>query len=304
MKRTAYVGAIVYSIITGLSFLFGKMGLEHAHPLDLLAFRFSSAFIAMMIPVLFKWVKLDIDKEMLKSIIPMAIFSPVIFFGLQSFGLDLLPSSEAGIFLAISPIFTMILASIVLKEKTTMIQKISILVSVSGVIYIGVMKSSSLDFSSIKGIVLLLISVISLAIYNVLARKLTKDYSSAQLTYVMIGISFIAFNILALGRHIIRGDIENFISPLKEGSFIIAVLYLGVLSTFITSYLSNFILSKIESYKMSVFTNLATVISIVAGVVVLSEKIYYYHIIGSILIIAGVIGANFFGNREEEGQKS
>lgn len=304
MKRTAYVGAIVYSIITGLSFLFGKMGLEHAHPLDLLAFRFSSAFIAMMIPVLFKWVKLDIDKEMLKSIIPMAIFSPVIFFGLQSFGLDLLPSSEAGIFLAISPIFTMILASIVLKEKTTMIQKISILVSVSGVIYIGVMKSSSLDFSSIKGIVLLLISVISLAIYNVLARKLTKDYSSAQLTYVMIGISFIAFNILALGRHIIRGDIENFISPLKEGSFIIAVLYLGVLSTFITSYLSNFILSKIESYKMSVFTNLATVISIVAGVVVLSEKIYYYHIIGSILIISGVIGANFFGNREEEGQKS
>ncbi|NLJ99166.1 MAG: hypothetical protein GX320_07885 [Tissierellia bacterium] len=44
---------------------------------------------------------------------------------------------------------------------------------------------------------------------------------------------------------------------------------------------------------MSVFSNLGTVISIIAGAVFLKEEIFYYHIIGSILIIGGVIGANF-----------
>ncbi|KNF07049.1 hypothetical protein CLPU_28c00010 [Gottschalkia purinilytica] len=31
----------------------------------------------------------------------------------------------------------------------------------------------------------------------------------------------------------------------------------------------------------------------IAGVVFLKERLYYYHIIGSILIIGGIIGTNF-----------
>lgn len=290
-----YSGAVLYSIITGLSFLFGKLGLDHSSPLDLLAYRFTAAFLATLVPLVFGWVKLDINKNMIKRILPLAIFNPLLFFGFQAFGLDLTLSSEAGIILAVGPVFTMILASYFLKERTTSLQKISILVSVFGVIYITVMKSSSIEFENMKGIIFLLISTLSLAIYSVMARKLTRDFSSMELSYVMIGISFISFNILAIGKHAIDGDIASFISPLGHVNFIIAILYLGVLSSFLTSYLSNYVLSKVESYKMSVFTNLATVISVIAGVVFLNEDISYFHIIGSALIIVGVIGANFFG---------
>ena len=299
MKKTnmakVYSGAVLYSIITGLSFLFGKLGLDHSSPLDLLAYRFTAAFLATLVPLVFGWVKLDINKNMIKKILPLAIFNPLLFFGFQAFGLDLTLSSEAGIILAVGPVFTMILASYFLKERTTSLQKISILVSVFGVIYITVMKSSSIEFENMKGIIFLLISTLSLAIYSVMARKLTRDFSSMELSYVMIGISFISFNILAIGKHAIDGDIASFISPLSHVNFIIAILYLGILSSFLTSYLSNYVLSKVESYKMSVFTNLATVISVIAGVVFLNEDISYFHIIGSALIIIGVIGANFFG---------
>jgi drug/metabolite transporter (DMT)-like permease len=68
------------------------------------------------------------------------------------------------------------------------------------------------------------------------------------------------------------------------------------LSSLVTSLLTNYILSKIEASKMSVFSNLGTVISIVAGVIFLKEEIFYYHIIGSILIVGGVIGTNFLDN--------
>lgn len=296
--NTVYLAAIIYSIISGLSFLFGKIGLDYSNPIDLLAYRFTAAFIAILIPVLFKWVKVDLDKEKIKKIMPLAIFYPLLFFGFQTFGLKYTQSSEAGIYLAVGPVFTMILASYFLKEKTTTLQKLSILLSVFGVIYITFKKGGSLEFQNMKGIIFLLLSVLSFAIYSVMARKLTQDFSNIELSYVMIGISFIGFNVLAIGKHLLGGDMGSILLPLKQSKFIIAVLYLGILSTFGTSFLSNFVLSKLEAYKMSVFTNLATVISMIAGVIFLNEEIFYYHIIGSILIIVGVLGANFLGEKE------
>lgn len=299
-KSIVYLGAVIYSIITGLSFLFGKVALSHSDPLDLLAYRFTAAFLGALVPVIFGWIKIDISWKMIKKVLPISIFNPILFFGLQSYGLELLQSSEAGIFLALIPIFTMVLASQFLNEKTSRLQKLSIIVSVAGVIYIAIKKGSSFEFSNIKGMAFLLISVLSFAIYSVMARKMTRDFSSISLSYLMIGISFLSFNLLAIGKNLINGSMGQFIGHAGEFEFIMAVLYLGVLSTFITVLISNFVLSKLEAYKMSVFTNLATVISIVAGVVVLNEDIYYYHIIGSILIIAGVIGANFFGIKEDK----
>lgn len=295
-----YFAAIMYSIITGLSFLFGKVGLEYSDPMDLLAYRFAAAFAAIFIPVIFKLVDVNINKSMIKRILPMTLFYPLGFFGFQLFGLKYTPSSEAGIFLAVGPVFTMILAAYFLKEKTSFLQKISILLSVTGVIYITISKGFSLDFDNMKGIIFLLISVLCFAIYSVMARKLTKDYTSMELSYIMIIVSFIAFNTISIFSHTIKGSLGSFLAPLSNLNFIISVLYLGVLSSSGTSFLSNYVLSNMESSKMSVFSNLATVISIVAGVIFLKEDIFYYHVIGSILIIIGVIGTNIFGIKEKE----
>lgn len=48
---------------------------------------------------------------------------------------------------------------------------------------------------------------------------------------------------------------------------------------------------------MSVFSNLATLITMIAGVIFLNEKLQYYHMLGAILILTGVIGVNYFGNK-------
>ncbi len=80
-----------------------------------------------------------------------------------------------------------------------------------------------------------------------------------------------------------------------ELEFVFAMLYLSILSSLGTSYLSNYALSRLPAAQMSVFNNLATLITILAGVVFLQESFYYYHAIGTILIIAGIIGVNNFG---------
>lgn len=127
-----------------------------------------------------------------------------------------------------------------------------------------------------------------------MGRILTRDFTNIELSYMMITISFIVYNCIAIGNHLIKGTIKEFFIPLSNSSFIIAILYLGILSSLVTSLLTNYILSKIEASRMSVFSNLGTVITILAGAVYLNEKIHYYHIVGSILIIGGVVGANYF----------
>lgn len=44
--------------------------------------------------------------------------------------------------------------------------------------------------------------------------------------------------------------------------------------------------------KMSAFANLSTVVSIASGAIFLQETVIWYHLLGSVLIIAGVIGSN------------
>ena len=296
-NKFVYTAAVSYAVITGLSFLFGKIALSSADPIDMLAHRFSASFLAVLILILFKFVKVNYTLERIKKILPLALLYPMGFFAFQTFGLQYASSSEAGIMIASAPVFTLILASFFLGEKSTTLQKISIVVSVIGVVYITLMKSSSFEINNIKGIIFLLLSALSFSGYSVMARILTKDFSSTELSFMMITISFVVFNLIALVKNAMNGTLSTFFVPLANSGFVISIIYLGVLSSLVTSLLTNYILSKIEASKMSVFSNLGTVISIIAGVIFLNEKIFYYHIIGSILIVGGVIGTNFLDKK-------
>jgi len=103
-------------------------------------------------------------------------------------------------------------------------------------------------------------------------------------------------------RHLAAGTIGDFFMPLRAPDFVLAILYLGVLSTLVSSMITNFILSKLEAAKMSVFSNLGTLITMAAGVFLLKEEMFNYHIIGSVLIIAGVLGTNFLDDRRIKGR--
>ncbi|HDX9653412.1 TPA: DMT family transporter [Bacillus wiedmannii] len=299
MKLTtkAYLSALLYSFIIGFSFMFVKLALTITSPLDTLAHRFTVAFVAASIPIVFGFVKLNMSFKNILALLPLAIFYPALFFAFQAFGLVYTSSSEAGIIQAAIPIFTMMLASYFLKEYTNTWQKISVLISVIGVIYIFIMNGIGTHETSFIGIILILLSALSSAFYNVLARKMTKKFKLMDLTYTMTVIGFISFNSIAIASHINKGTIMVYFKPFTNGTFLISILYLGLLSSLLTALLLNYSLSYIEAAKISVFSNLSTLITIIAGVIFLHEQISYFHIIGTIMIILGIIGTNFWGEK-------
>jgi len=306
MKKTtylAYMSAMLNALIVGLSFLFTKTAVEASSPIDTLAFRFTAAFLAVSILMALKVIKTNFDnfRHYLK-VLPLTLFYPTFFFAFQAYGLQTISSSEAGILSATIPILTLILASLFIKEKTNLRQKLSIIVSVAGVIYIFIMKGSSISFADWKGIIFMMISCLAIASYTVMARKLTKQFEPMEITYFMLGVGFLVFNGAAITMHLANGTLSSFAKPMFDPNYIIAILFLGILASFVTSLLSNFAISKISASRMSVFGNMSTVISIAAGAIFLNEEIRAYHIIGSILIILGVLGTNYFGEKKEEGK--
>lgn len=298
-SRLAYILITTNAVIVGLSFLFTKVALTEAGPLDTLAFRFIAAFAAMSVPVALGWIKLHLRGKSLWRPLLLAAVYPLAFFTLQTFGLERATSAEGGILFAFAPVLTTLFASVLLREATTWLQKLSIAVSVSGVVTIFVAQGGGFDVTNVAGIGLLIASVIAIAAYNVLARLLLRDYRPLEVTYIMLAVGCVSFVTMSLAGHVATGTVGAWLAPLRSGPFVGAVLYLGVLSSAVTAFSANYALSQLEAGTVSIFSNLSTVVSIAAGVVFLRESVAAYHLIGSALIIAGVLGTAGLGRKTE-----
>jgi drug/metabolite transporter (DMT)-like permease len=300
-KYITYTAALMNAVIVGLSFLFTKVALEATSPIETLGYRFLIGWIALTIFMKFtgQSSKLSLkgrSKKQVGSLLVLALFYPTLFFSFQALGLTSSSSAEGGIIIAFSPAVTALLAAIFIKEKVNVVQSLFIFLSIFGVVFVFVMNGVAVQLSAnhLVGIILLILSTISLSAYAVLTRFLSDSFTPIQLTYIMVTFGFVFFNLSAISVKIMEGRIADYVTNLTDLDFILSVLFLGIFATMLTAYLSNYILSKITASKMSVFSNLSTVISILAGALILNEEIRFHHILGSVLIIIGVLGTNFY----------
>lgn len=295
-NKLGYLAVILSNIIIGLSFLFTKKAVTATDPITTLFLRFFISFTVISFAILFKIVKVNFKEKNLKKLVFMSVFFPSGFFLFQSFGLKYASSSEAGIISALTPAVVLIFSIIFLKEKTNIKQIISIILSIFGVIYIFLMKGVSLNLGNSLGLLLVFISCICFSIYSILSRKFSDEFTPVEICFFMQLFGFLVFLIIFIFN---GNDLGNTVSLFKDMSFIGPILYLSVLSTLITSILNNYTFSKIEASKAGVFCNISTIVSIVAGALILHEQILYYHIIGCMLIIIGIFGANYFSPKME-----
>ena len=125
----AYTAITLQSLITGFSFLALKIALRSADTMDLLAHRFTLAALSVLIFTLFRRGSLTIHLRDFLRILPYGIIYPIIFFLFQTLGMTQISSSEAGIIYAVVPIFTLIIAGLLLKERIQKIQAVFMLLS-------------------------------------------------------------------------------------------------------------------------------------------------------------------------------
>ncbi|WP_026884782.1 DMT family transporter [Clostridium akagii] len=291
-KTLPYLAATISCTIFGLSFLFSKMALDASSPIALVAFRFLIAFIIMSVLIKFKMFKVNYKNKEIKDLILLSIAEPVFYFIFETYGIKATSSSIAGLMLSLIPIAVTILGAFFLNEIPSIRKIRFILLSVSGVALIGIMSNSSGGGNSLLGMALLLGAVTSAGFFSIISRKASKHFTPIEITYFMMFVAAVFFNLMWLGNLVIHKKITSYFEPLRSLTFDISIIYLGILSSIVAYSLINYTLSKIQASKSSVFSNLSTIVSIAAGVIFLRESFHIYELVGSVLILIGLWGAN------------
>ncbi|MDK2944374.1 MAG: hypothetical protein PWQ24_1089 [Mesotoga sp.] len=296
-RLLAYFAGIGSSVIFGLSFLFTKNALEYTNPMYFLSYRFSVAFVTISLLRALGVIRVRPYKSVFKDLLLLSLVQPVMYFIFENVGVSLSTSSEAGILLSTIPIFVLIFARVFLKERLAAPQVFSVLTALLGIVLITAGKGLSAG-GSVLGPIILLGSTVSAAFYNILSRKASVRFKAWEITYHMMTMGFISFTLIAVVTSLIKGQFSFYILGLGTPQVAIAALYLGTLSSVGAFFLINFMLSKLEASRSTVFVYLSTVVSLLAGVVFRGERFGPLQVIGISLILLGVWGANALARRK------
>ena len=82
------------------------------------------------------------------------------------------------------------------------------------------------------------------------------------------------------------------LTPLTQPTFVIAVLYLAVVSSVCAFLLINYALSHIPAGRALIFSNFTTVISVLAGIFIMKDAFTPMQLLGMAIITASVFGVS------------
>lgn len=290
------IAGIISNVLFGLSFIFSKLCLSVTSVSITLAYRFTFAFLTLLSIILIFKIKIKINKKDLPLLIIMALSQPTLYFIFENNGILYSTTSFASIMISVIPIVCIIFGNIFLKEKVNYKQIIFACVAVGGVILSSISNWSSGNIQ-ILGIILLIGAVLTSAIFNIISRKVSDKYSSFERTFVMFLVSMVSFNIIAFFENI--NNLKNIIEPINNYNFIFPVLYLGMISSVIAFILVNVANTNLPVSQGTIFSCISTVVSVLAGLIILKEDVNVLTIISTIIILVGVYFVQFFSDKEK-----
>ncbi len=296
----AIFAAIGMAFFFGFSFIFTRSALEYIEPIHFLGFRFLLAALVVNFLRLIGIIKINIPLRRWKEIMILAFFQPVLYFICETIGIQMTSASEGGMMVALIPIFTVTMAAIFLGEKTPWPQVFSIILSVTGVLIIGFMQATQEIGQNFFGLLVLLGAPFSGGAFSNLSRYFSRNFKPIELTYIMMNVGAVFFLGLSLVQHLYRGQWSDFLQPLEEPVVLAAIFYLAIFSSVVAFFLINFALSRLPASQVSAFPSLTTLIAVSSGVLILGENLYWFHLLGAVLIIFGVWGTNYFTPRQFE----
>ena len=294
-KNLAILEALCANIIFGASFLFSKLALEVADTFILLSVRFIIAFALLNLLVLVRVGKISLKGKAVKPLLLIGLIQPFLYFIGEQYGIKYTSSAFAGIMIGTIPVVVLAFAAIFLKELPTKTQVLFAVLSLLGVSAISLLGGESVV--TVRGVLLLCFAVLVAAVFSILARKLPKSVTAFERTYVMFAIGAVCFTFVALGKFGggYFGEVARaFASP----NFVLALLYLSVVSSIIAFLLFNDALTRITLAQSTSFANVTTVVSVVAGIVFLKEPFSPLQAAFAGLIIVSVWGVNRFVRKD------
>ena len=302
MLFLAYLCAILKSVIYGTTIFFTTSLNENVEVFDILALRFLLSFVVMWLLKITGIIKIKIGVKdflkknekspFLKNIFMAALFEPVLYMLLETFGVSMTTNVTAAVIVSLSPVSSCIVEEMFLKEKSTLFQKFFLALGMFGAIFIAVNTSTTDSQNTLMGILFLIGAVVSGSLFTAFSRKSSSHFSPMDITYFSCMLGTVIFNAINIIRHIVIGDIIHYFDPYFNIKNLIGFIVLGIMSTVVATIMNNFALSKLQVSTMSAFAGVSTIVTIIIGIVFGGESLEFYHYIGLPFIIARMIGVS------------
>ena len=275
---------ILLGLIWGSSFLWIKIGVEEMDPATLVAYRVSIGAVAMLVylRLIGEWLPWNA-----RELAPMAVLGMIataLPFFLITWGEVYIDSGTAAVLNSLTPIFSLILAGLILRtESVTLVRVVGLVTGFAGAAVLA-----SREFA-LRGDLLALIGTGAVAV-----AAISYAFGASVSKAMVHGTSR---NVVAAGN-LAFGAVYIWIFTLVTGSdlapptqvdSIVALLWLGLLGSFLAFVLLYFLIAHVEATVATMVTYLFPVVGVTLGVVFLHELLDARLAIGTVLVLVGIV---------------
>jgi len=286
-QSLVYAAALLATVLWASAFPATRYALQYYSPVSLMVLRFCAASLTLIIVGFLKKIKLPKVKD-LPMFAASGLTGVFLYMYLFNTGSVTVSAGVSSFIIATSPIFTLILTRIFLKELVAPLCWIGVLVSFCGLAAVTLTQDA--EFSFDIGLVLVLGAAVSSGTYSTIIRVITRTYTALEAT---------TYTILAgtLGTLIFLPVAIREI-PESNSTVNLVVVFMGIFPAAIAYLAQSYALGNAKkTAHVTVFTYLIPFISAILAYIWLQEVLSVYTLIGGLVIIAGMFMTNFFDRK-------
>ena len=213
-------------------------------------------------------------------------------------GLPHITPMDCSVLSAISPIYTMIIAAIVLKEPLTLQKVAGVIISFLGIIYLIVSRTAAAGVAetTLFGIIMIIFNSLSFSLYLGIFKPLIGKYSVVTfmkwifLFAFVVSIPFSAKEIITLNWSTI---------PTIQ---LAELTYLIFCATFITYFLIPLGQKRIRPTLVSMYSYVQPIIAIVISICIGMEMLTWQKLLAAIMVFGGVVVVSYSKSRVERNE--
>ncbi|MEC0202927.1 DMT family transporter [Paenibacillus lautus] len=270
------------SSIWGGMYVVVKIVVSVIPPLELVWLRYLVAIVALLMVGLITKQNWRIRKRDFILIVAIGVIGNAISIVAQEAGTMLSTAQMGAIITSSTPAFMVIFARLILKERMTLKQGLSIFLATVGVLLIICV--GKLEFSSKLGGIALLVAALTWALMSVLVKRVPSDYSQMVVITYSILVAIILLTPFVLPR-LHKLDMTQLAHPTIWGG----MLYLGIVSTAGGFLLWNRGLQLLNVSSGGLFFFFQPLVGTLLGWLLLGETIGIMFWVGAALILTGVL---------------
>lgn len=278
-RRLSTLFLIVTVLIWGSTFVATTWAMQDVGPFTAAALRFLVAWLVLLAPAWRQGFRL---RQVLRpDMLTYGLTGTALFYSFQNVGLLFTTPGNAALICAALPAVAAILSYFHLGERLPRARLAGVGLSVLGVLLVSGALPTAGGLRMMAGNALILCGIISWAVYTIQGKRLPPDTPPAVVTTASIGAGLLFLVPSAVVEIAVQGP-PTFTLP---GT--LALLYLGLGSSALTTFLWNYAIRHVDASVAAMYPNLIPVVGLVMALAS-GEQIGAVQLVGGFLALAGV----------------